>query len=287
MAVRDPRSVCMNRMQGVQSRGGSRIALSPSNYCRVQIESFNMANRAGKQIEMPGLPELSYIGALSEIWMALNYAAYHFAYVQVYSQAAALRIRPGQLRNEEQSVLDMAQTDLIICRTHLAAFFWHLDHVFEALRSAITRGQKEHPTERYFWSYEKQLEKIAQNPIRQEITDYRNMGHDVPAIIGCAWDNNGQFRHHFLPPIAGHSPKDESIDMLTQMQGYFEFVAAVWRSFAPGELKDRFPRSFKFPVTVPFSYSGEIPKDWSRLQQLYVSIEPKDHAEASGKVSKR
>jgi hypothetical protein len=66
----------------------------------------------------------------------------------------------------------------------LAAFFWHLDHVFEALRTAITHGQKEYPDAKYFWACEKRLEVIEQSKIRHEITEYRNMGHQNPAIMG-------------------------------------------------------------------------------------------------------
>ena len=39
----------------------------------------------------------------------------------------------------------------LFAATHLAAFFWQIDHVFEALRTAITRGQKEHGELKYFW----------------------------------------------------------------------------------------------------------------------------------------
>jgi hypothetical protein len=170
----------------------------------------------------------------------------------------------------------MAQVDLVICRAHLAAFFWQLDHVFEALRAAVTRGQKEHQMARYFWSYEKQLDEIDQTAIRQEIKAYRNKGHDIPAIIGCAWEEKGKFHHHFLPSIEGHEKK-ESIDMNTQLQRYFEFVANVWFSFAPGNVKDRFPRDFRFPVTVPHSFVGEHPPELRDVQQLEVQLVAKQN----------
>ena len=81
----------------------------------------------------------------------------------------------------------------------VAAFFWQLDHVFEALQIAVKRGQKEHPTLKYFWSYEKRLQEIEQTTDRQEINAYRNKAHEAPAIIGCAWEGKGgKFLHHSL-----------------------------------------------------------------------------------------
>ena len=89
---------------------------------------------------MPDVPEPDFVGALCEIWFGLSYAAYHLCYVRVYLQTAALQTDVDQLRNQEQILRDMTQVDVIICRAHLASFFWHLDHIFEALRAAVTRG---------------------------------------------------------------------------------------------------------------------------------------------------
>ena len=85
------------------------------------------------------------------------------------------------------------QTDTNISRAHLAAFFWQLDHVFEVLRAAITRGQKEHGELKYFWQWEKALDEIEQGASRREISAYRNQGHQFPAIIGCQWDGDHKF----------------------------------------------------------------------------------------------
>jgi hypothetical protein len=231
-----------------------------------------MSQRLGDKKEMPDIPKMRFEDALAEIWSQISFAAYHMAYVQVYAQSDALRNRAEALRDEKQSVRDHAQVDIIICRTHLAALFWHLEHVFEALRTAITRGQKEYPEAGYFWNYERQMDEIEQQTIRQEIKDYRNMGHQIPAIIGAAWDGEGRFLHHFLPTIIGHQPQ-EDVDMNTRLQRYFEFAANVWLEFAPGSFKERFPRDFRFPVTVPYFFSGEIPKELNKVPQLYVSVQ--------------
>jgi hypothetical protein len=126
---------------------------------------------------------------------------------------------------------------------------------------------------KYFWDFEKRLQEIEQLPNYREINAYRNNAHEIPAIIGCAWEKKGgRFLHHFLPSIAGREKK-EDIDMNTQLQRYFEFAANAWLSFAPGDFKEKFPRNFKFTVTVPHSFLGELPPELKGAPQLEVSIE--------------
>jgi len=222
------------------------------------------------------------------MWSGVSYAAYHLAFVRLYLQTAALQTEPGELRKQEQSSRDKTQVDVLICRAHLAAFFWQLDHFFELLRTAISRGQKEQPEEKYFWIYEKKLEELEQTATRREINAYRNKGHEITAIIGCSWkEGTKEFHHHFLPTIEGYEPK-EAIDLTTQLHSYFEFVANVWLSFAPSDLKEKFPRNFEFPVTVPYSFLGELPSELKSSAQLIVSIEANDQNSArSNKVGDR
>ena len=58
-------------------------------------EDSGMNHRLGDKREMPDVPKLDFVGALAEIWFQINYAAYHLAYVRVYSQSDALRTRDG------------------------------------------------------------------------------------------------------------------------------------------------------------------------------------------------
>ncbi len=241
-----------------------------------------MTDKTRGQSDMPDVPDPDFVGTLCEIWFGINYAAYHLAYVRVYLQTAALQTHVDEAKDQEQLVRDQMQADVVICRTHLAAFFWQINHIFEALRAAITRGQKEHRELKYFWQWEQDLKKIEESSLRQEISAYRNKGHEIPAIIGCAWEaKGGKFIRHFLPTIKGYEAK-ESIDMNTQLQRYFEFVANVWLSFAPGDYKEKFPRSFKFPVTVPHSFLGELPAELRSIRQLEVSVEAYDKEREGG-----
>src|SRR5262249_43227157 len=102
---------------------------------------------------------------------------------------------------------------------------------------------------------------------------YRNKSHETAAIIGCAWDKKGgKFLRHFLPSIMGYERK-YTIDLNVQLQRYFEFVANVWLSFAPDDFKEKFPHDFKFAVTVPNSFIGELPPGLEGAPHLEVSIE--------------
>jgi hypothetical protein len=245
-----------------------------------------MGQRLGDRRKMPDVPNQDFVDALAEIWFQINFAAYHMAYVRVYSQSKALRAEGDVLSGQEQLTRDYVQVDIVICRTHLAAFFWHLEHVFEALQTAVTRGQQEHPDLKYFWSYEKRLEEIEQFTMRQEIKDYRNMGHQTPAIIGSRRDGEGQFLNHFLPTISGHQPQQD-VDMNIRLQQFFEFVANVWLEFAPGDFKEKFPRDFRFPVTIPYLFAGELPKVLQGVPQLEVHVESYDRDEPQTDVVPR
>ncbi|MGB6624329.1 MAG: hypothetical protein WBE43_06045 [Candidatus Acidiferrales bacterium] len=226
------------------------------------------------QNSMPDVPVPDFVGAICEIWFTVNYAAYHLAYTRVYLQTRSMQTPIDELRKHEQAARDQGQVDLIICRSHLAAFFWQLHHVFEALESAIGKGKREYPKERYFYSAEQKLKDIRQSAIAKEIDAHRNEAHNIPAIIGQKWDGKGgKFLHHFLPTIAGYAPK-ESIDLNEQLQNYFEYVVNLWLSFVPEPLKSKFPRNFSFPVTIPFFYLGVLPPELADARQLSVSLEP-------------
>jgi hypothetical protein len=237
-----------------------------------------MTVRGKNENDMPDVPDPDFVGTLSEIWFAINYAAYHLAYIRVYLQTSSLQTPVEQIHKEEQAFRDAAQIDMVVCRAHLAAFFWQVDHVFEALGIAIKKGQKEHADLKYFWAWGQKLEKIEALPIYKEINAYRNKSHEFPAVIGCKWEDKGdgpKFVHHFLPTIAGHEAKEE-IDINDQLQKYFEFAANVWLSFSPGDYKEKFPRSFKFAVTVPHTFLGELPPELKGVPQLEVSIVAQD-----------
>jgi hypothetical protein len=222
---------------------------------------------------MPDVPTPDFVGAVSEIWLTVNAAAYHLAYTRVYLQTRAMQTPVDELREDDQSARDQSQVDLIICRSHLAAFFWQLHHVLEALESAIRRGKNEYPNERYFYSEERKLESIRQSAIPKEIDAYRSEGAQRTGDYRPAMqEKGGKFLHHFLPSIEGHQPK-ESIDLNKQLQTYFEYVVNLWLSFVPEHMKSKFPRSFRFPVTVPFFHLGDLPAEFRGLPQLEIFLE--------------
>jgi hypothetical protein len=241
-----------------------------------------MNERLGNKREMPDVPKFDFLGALAEIWFQINYSAYHMAYVRVYSGSGALRMPPAALRVQAQDARDNAQIDVVICRTHLAAFFWHIEHLFEALRTAVKKGKQDYPDERYFWTYDKHLDKIDELTIRKEIKDYRNLAHETPGIIGCKWSSEDHlFLYHFLPTIAGYQDK-EHIELSARLQEFFEFAANVWLEFAPSELKDKFPRDFRFPITIPYMFEGELPDSLIGIPQLEVQVNSYEKEPSTG-----
>jgi aspartyl-tRNA synthetase len=222
---------------------------------------------------MPDVPTPDFVGAMCEIWFTVSYVAYHLAYVKVYLQTRAMQTRVAVLRQDEQALKDLGQADLIVCRTHLASFFWQVHHVFEAIEAAINRGKKEHPDQQYFYAWERWLGQIRQSPIPKEIEAYRNEGHNIPAIIGQRWDRRGKFLGHFLPSVKGCESKD-SVELGQQLQVYFEYVANLWLHFVPEPHKSKFPRNFSYSVTIPSTYLGELPAELQGdVRQLQVSLE--------------
>ena len=51
---------------------------------------------------MPDVPDPDFVGALCEIWFAINYAAYHLAYIRVYLQTASLQTHVDQIRRRNR-----------------------------------------------------------------------------------------------------------------------------------------------------------------------------------------
>lgn len=240
-----------------------------------------MSPRPGSNKEMPNLPEYDLDDAITEIWSSLSYAAYHMAYVRTYSESAAVRTPKPSLESiEDQTTREHALTDIVVCRAHLASFFWNLDHFFEALQIAVKCGKKEYPDSNYFEQYQEQLGRIERSTTFIEIKDYRNWSHRIPGIIGCNWDAGGNFLHHFLPTISGHSPK-ENVDLNLLLRQYFEFAANVWFDFIPQKLHDKYPRNFRFPVTVPYLFTGDIPEGVKSMLQCEVLVQRQEPDQAS------
>jgi hypothetical protein len=69
-----------------------------------------MTVRGKNENDMPDVPDPDFIGTLCEIWFAINYAAYHLAYVRVYLQTEALQTHGNEIRQAEQAYKDMTQS---------------------------------------------------------------------------------------------------------------------------------------------------------------------------------
>jgi hypothetical protein len=82
--------------------------------------------------------------------------------------------------------------------------------------------------------------------------------------------------HHFLPTISGHTPQ-EDVELNLRLQQYLSSLRTnVWLEFAPGDFKETFPRDFRFPVTVPLLFTGNLPEELKGKPQLEVQINSYD-----------
>jgi hypothetical protein len=61
-------------------------------------------------------------------------------------------------------------------------------------------------------------------------------------------------------------------NLIDELHKYFEFAVNVWLDFAPGDYKTKFPRDCSFPVTIPFTYIGELPAQLKGVPQLLIEI---------------
>jgi hypothetical protein len=100
-----------------------------------------MSGRNRRSKEMPDVPDIGCVDSLCEIFSGINFAAYYFCYVRVCTQLGALQTEVAVLREQGRATKNQAQIDVFICRAHLAAFFWQLQHVFESIGTAFTRGR--------------------------------------------------------------------------------------------------------------------------------------------------
>ena len=71
-----------------------------------------MIVRGKNENDIPDVSDPDFVGTLCEIWFAINYAAYHLAYVRVYLQTEALQTHGNEIRQAEQAYKDMTQAEL-------------------------------------------------------------------------------------------------------------------------------------------------------------------------------
>ena len=226
---------------------------------------------------MPDVPSPNFIDLLAETWFPLSYAAYHMAYVRIYTQSNMFLYKKEVMHQQKEDVRVGAQEDLVICRANLSAFFMQLEHVFESVRRTVKKFKKDLPN--FFVAFEPWLDEQEKLAMRLEIRDYRNHGHQIPAIIGAKWDGE-TLSHLFLPHIDGHAVQDD-VELNERLRRYFEFTANIWLKLIPNGLEDTFPLDFNYPVTIPALYAGELPPGLENVRQLFVTVKAfADRAEA-------
>ena len=90
---------------------------------------------------MPDVPDPDFAGNLWRIGSAstMLLTTWHMS----ESICRLLPFKPMLIRQKtKNSWFAIMSADVVICRTHLAASFWQINHIFETLRAAITRVKR-------------------------------------------------------------------------------------------------------------------------------------------------
>jgi hypothetical protein len=256
--------------------------------CANEIVTLTLEQEKKKGYDDIGLriPPITFEGALLEVWHSLTYCAYHGAYVMAYLQTDALRVSKSKidtfLQGQPQEVRDRYQNDVTLGRAHLSSFFWNLDHIFESLRLAIKRGRESGDLDpRTYILLEKKIADAKNSTEGREINIYRNAAHKVPGVI-ARWGTDNWFGCHFLPEIGDELTPDEikaatpqpAQTLEDKLHAYFLFVAnlcsGILKQTIPKEWK--LPATFTFPVTIPTSFTGNVPADATMMLATWEPV---------------
>ncbi|MGH9745206.1 MAG: hypothetical protein ACRD59_03750 [Candidatus Acidiferrales bacterium] len=226
------------------------------------------------------LPTQDFDGMTSEVWHTLNVCLYHTAYVRVYANTGANRLF-GSKRTQtaiqplSQAERDMLQEDALVFRAHFASVLWQLHHLAELLCTAYRRCKQEGivTNERY----DELVKALNDDPIINEIHEYRNMSHQFAGVYIALHDSNDAFIAHVLPPLDAKSPEQrapldeteigkavQERELNMKLEAYCNhlggYCEGLFKTIDAKYKMTVIPRSHGFAVTVPHSYKGELPE---------------------------
>jgi hypothetical protein len=226
------------------------------------------------------LPAQDFGGMVAELWHTLNVCIYHTAYVRVYADTGANRLIGSKRTHTavqplSQAERDMLQEDQLVFRAHFASALWQLHHIAELLCTAYKRCKQENivTNERY----DELVKALNDDPIINEIQEYRNMSHQFAGVYIALHDSNDAFIAHVLPPLDAKSPEQraplnetevgkavQERELNMKLETYCNHLGGYCeRLFKTIDAKYKMtviPRSHGFAVTVPHSYKGELPE---------------------------
>jgi hypothetical protein len=226
------------------------------------------------------LPTQDFDGMTSEVWHTLNVCLYHTAYVRVYANTGANRLF-GSKRTQtaiqplSQAERDMLQEDALVFRAHFASVLWQLHHLAELLCTAYRRCKQEGivTNERY----DELVKALNDDPIINEIQEYRNMSHQFAGVYIALHDSNDAFIAYVLPPLDAKSPEQrapldeteigkavQERELNMKLEAYCNhlggYCEGLFKTIDAKYKMTVIPRSHGFAVTVPHSYKGELPE---------------------------
>jgi hypothetical protein len=226
------------------------------------------------------LPTLDFLGSVTEIWHALDRCLYHFAYLKIYADTAAMKAVGSKRRREialglSETQRDEFQQDVTIFRAHFAGVFWQLNHLANELLAGTYRRCKEDGvvTKEQFDAF---LKALDEDSVLKEILAYRNMSHEYAGVIATLHDSvTDEFIAHVIPPldvknpesrkeVALDGPEIQERELNTKLKAYCDHVAGfcerLFKMIEAKYGKIMLSRSRKFLVTIPHSYQGQLPE---------------------------
>jgi hypothetical protein len=237
------------------------------------------------------LPAQDFQGMVFELRQGLDACLYHEAYVRVYADTGAMRLAgskraPAAIQPLSQPERKGLQEDATVFRAHFAGVLWQLHHLTELLCTAYRRCKQEDIVTKE--QHDKLVKAIDADPIVNEIEKYRNMSHQFAGVIVTLHDGNDAFRGHVFPDLDAEDPdqraaldeaeiqkelKERELNMKLEAycnnlagycEGLFRVIDAKYKTTV-------IPRSTGFPVTVPYSYQGNLPEGSKCV--IYVKID--------------
>jgi len=237
------------------------------------------------------LPIQDFDGMVDEVWHTLNVCLYHAEYVRVYADTGAMRLLGSKRAHAAAQLLsqaerEMLREDAIVFRAHFAGVLWQLRHLAELLRTAYRRCKQEGIVTK--GRHDELVKALHDDPTVNEIQEYRNLSHQFAGVIVTLHDGNDAFRGHVFPDLDAEDPdqraaldeaeiqkelKERELNMKLEAycnnlagycEGLFRVIDAKYKTTV-------IPRSTGFPVTVPYSYQGNLPEGSKCV--IYVKID--------------
>jgi hypothetical protein len=225
-------------------------------------------------------PIQDFDGTVVEVWHTLNVCFYHAAYVKTYADTGSMRLAGSKRAHATTQPLSQAerallQEDAIVFRAHFAGVLWQLRHLIELLGKAYKHSEKEGIVSA---ENRAKLDKaLDDDPIVEEIREYRNLSHQFSGVVITIHDATDAFIAHVFPPLDAKTPEQrapidgaeiqnalQERELNMKLETYCKhlggYCEGIFKIIEANHKTAVIPRSQGFSVTVPHSYQGKLPE---------------------------